>query len=211
MGKIILFTLILLLVGCETVYYDAWEQVGIHKRDILLDRIEATQDAQLESQEQFKEALEQYKAVVNFDGGDLEKHYNRLNAEYEDSEQAAKAISVHIESVADVAEDLFEEWEDELTQIQSRTLRDDSAKKLHDTRYKYQQMVKSMRKAEKSVHPVLTTLRDQVLYLKHNLNARAISALKGELSTINSDVNRLILDMQKSIDEANLFVDRIRT
>lgn len=211
MRKIVLFTLILFVAGCETAYYDAWEQVGIHKRDILVDRIEDTQEAQEETQEQFKDALEQYKAVVNFDGGDLEKLYNKLNAEYEDSEQAAKAISVHIDSVEDVAEDLFEEWEDELAQIQSRTLRDDSAKKLHDTRYKYQQMVKSMRKAEKSVHPVLTTLRDQVLYLKHNLNARAISALKGELSTMNSDVNRLILDMQKSIDEANLFIDRIKT
>lgn len=67
-----------------------------------------------------------------------------------------------------------------------------------------------MRKAEKTVHPVLETLRDQVLYLKHNLNARAISALKGELNTINSDVNKLIVDMQKSIDEANLFIDRIK-
>ena len=211
MRKIVLFTLILLLAGCGAAYYDAWEQVGVHKRDILVDRIEDTQEAQEETQEQFKDTLEQYKAVVNFDGGDREKLYNKLNAEYEDSEQAAKAISVHIDSVEDVAEDLFEEWEDELAQIQNRTLRDDSAKKLHDTRYKYQQMVKSMRKAEKSVHSVLTTLRDQVLYLKHNLNARAISALKGELSTINSEVNRLILDMQKSIDKANLFIDRIKT
>ena len=210
MKKIVLFTLLILLAGCETAYYDAWEQVGVHKRDILVDRIEETQEAQEETQEQFKDALEQYRAVINFDGGNLEKLYNKLNAEYEDSDQAAKAISGHIDGVEDVAEDLFEEWENELAQIQSRTLRDDSAKKLHDTRYKYQQMVKSMRKAEKSVHPVLTTLRDQVLYLKHNLNAQAISALKGELSTINSDVNKLILDMQQSIDEANLFINRIK-
>lgn len=210
MGKIVLVALLLILVGCETAYYNAWEKVGIHKRDILVDRIEDTQEAQEETQEQFKDALAQYRAVVNFEGGDLEKIYNKLNAEYEDSVQAAEAISVHIDSVEDVAEDLFEEWEDELAQIKSRTLREDSARKLHDTRYKYQQMVKSMRKAEKSVHPVLSTLRDQVLYLKHNLNARAISALKGELTTINSDVNRLILEMQKSIDEANLFIDRIK-
>lgn len=210
MRKIVLVALLLILVGCETAYYNAWERVGVHKRDILVDRIEDTQDAQEETQEQFKDALEQYRAVVNFDGGDLEKIYNKLNAEYEDSVQAAEAISVHIEDVEDVAEDLFDEWEDELAQIKNRTLREDSARKLHDTRYKYQQMVKSMRKAEKSVYPVLTTLRDQVLYLKHNLNARAISALKGELTTINSDVNRLILEMQKSIDEANLFIDRIK-
>ena len=210
MKKIILVTLILVLVGCETAYYNAWEKVGIHKRDLLVDRIEDTQDAQEETQEQFKDALEQYRAVVNFDGGDLEKLYNKLNAEYEDSNAAALAIADNIDRVEDVAADLFEEWENELAQIKNSNLRKDSASKLHDTRFKYQQMVNSMRKAEKTVHPVLTTLKDQVLYLKHNLNARAISALKGELNTMNSDVNKLIVNMQKSIDEANLFIDRIK-
>lgn len=210
MKKIILFTLVLILVGCETAYYNAWEKMGVHKRDLLVDRIEDTQEAQEGTQEQFKDALEQYRAVVNFDGGDLEKLYNKLNAEYEDSNRAAEAIAENISRVEDVADDLFGEWEDELALINNRSLRQDSASKLHDTRFKYQQMVTSMRKAEKSVHPVLESLRDQVLYLKHNLNARAISALKGELNTINGDVNKLILNMQKSIDEANLFINRIK-
>lgn len=210
MKKIVFVLLMIMLSGCETAYYNAWEKVGVHKRDLLVDRIEDTQDAQEDTQEQFKDALEQYRAVVNFDGGDLEKLYNKLNSEYEDSETAAQSIADNISRVEDVADDLFEEWENELALIKNRSLRQDSASKLHDTRYKYQQMVKSMRKAEKTVHPVLETLRDQVLYLKHNLNARAISALKGELNTINSDVNKLIVDMQKSIDEANLFIDRIK-
>jgi DNA repair exonuclease SbcCD ATPase subunit len=210
MKKIILVALMLALAGCETAYYNAWEKVGIHKRDLLVDRIEDTQDAQEETQEQFKDALEQYRAVVNFDGGDLEKLYNKLNAEYEDSNAAAMAIADNIDRVEDVAADLFKEWENELAQIKNSNLRKDSASKLHDTRFKYQQMVNSMRKAEKTVHPVLSTLKDQVLYLKHNLNARAISALKGELNTMNSDVNKLIVNMQKSIDEANLFIDRIK-
>ena len=210
MKKIVLFILLLILVGCETAYYNAWEKMGVHKRDLLVDRIEDTQEAQEDTQEQFKDALEQYRAVVNFDGGDLEKLYNKLNAEYEDSKQAAEAIAENISRVEDVADDLFGEWEDELALIKNKSLREDSARKLHDTRFKYQQMIKSMHKAEKTVHPVLETLRDQVLYLKHNLNARAISALKGELNTINSDVNQLIINMQKSIDEANLFIDRIK-
>jgi len=198
------------LLGCESAYYGAWEKVGVHKRDILVDRIEDTRSAQEDAQEQFKDALEQYRAVVNFDGGDLETHYNRLNQEYQDSEKAAAAITERIDGVEDVAEDLFDEWEKELALIENRTLREDSARKLHDTRYKYQHMLKAMRRAEKSIQPVLTAMRDQVLYLKHNLNARAIASLKGELNTISTDVNRLILDMQKSIDESNLFIDRIR-
>lgn len=202
--------LAIVLVGCETAYYSAWEKVGVHKRDILVDRVEDAQEAQEDTQEQFRDALEQYRSVVNFDGGDLEKLYNRLQAEYDDSEAAAATIKKRIEAVEDVAEDLFEEWADEAGQIGNRTLRRDSEQKLRDTKRQYGQLIAAMKRAEKKIYPVLDTLRDQTLYLKHNLNARAISALKGELKTINSDVGQLIQEMQKAIDEADSFIQRIR-
>lgn len=148
--------------------------------------------------------------MVNFDGGNLEKHYNKLNAEYEDSVAAASAISEHIDSVENVAEDLFDEWEEELSQYSSDKLRRSSAKQLHDIRYQDQQLICTMRRAEKSVKPVLSALHDQVLYLKHNLNARAIATLKSEFSTINTDINRLVGEMQKSIDQANAFINQIK-
>jgi hypothetical protein len=67
-----------------------------------------------------------------------------------------------------------------------------------------------MRKAESSIDPVLTTLKDNVLYLKHNLNARAIASLKGELGTVNQDVAALVATMQSAIDESNAFIAELR-
>ena len=58
-----------------------------------------------------------------------------------------------------------------------------------------------MRTVEQRTEPVLSLLRDQVLYLKHNLNARAISSLERERVRIEGDVNRLIAEMQAAIDE----------
>ena len=49
-------------------------------------------------------------------------------------------------------------------------------------------------------------LQDQVLYLKHNLNARAIDGLKGELRTIETNVARLIRDMEASIAQSEAFI-----
>lgn len=200
----------LLLSGCESTYYNAMEKVGIHKRDILIDRIEDTQEAQQEGQEQFKSALEQFKSVVNFDGGELEKVYNRLNDEYEASEKAAESIRDHIDDVESVAEALFEEWQDELEQYSSSSLRRDSQKQLSATKRQYQRLLSSMQRAEKSINPVLTTMKDNVLYLKHNLNARAISSIKGELATINRDVSALLSNMQKAIDESDVFIRQLR-
>jgi hypothetical protein len=208
--KTLLASVLLLLSACESTYYNAMEQVGIHKRDILIDRIEDTQDAQQDGQEQFKSALEQFKSVVNFDGGELEKLYNKLNDEYEYSEKAAESIRDHIDDVESVAEALFDEWEDELEQYSSQSLRRDSQRKLGDTRRQYKNLLASMQRAEQSIDPVLNTMRDQVLYLKHNLNARAIASLKGELATINKDINRLIANMQKAIDESERFIRQLK-
>ena len=66
-----------------------------------------------------------------------------------------------------------------------------------------------MKRAEAKIQPVLTVFNDQVLYLKHNLNAQAISALKGELNAVESDVSALIIAMERSINEANAFIKTI--
>ena len=211
MTRLLLTLLAIGLAGCESTYYDAMEQFGIHKREILIDRIEDAQTAQEEGQEQFKDALEQFQAVVNFDGGDLEVIYNKLNSEYEDSVDAADTIRERIGGVESVAEALFSECETELNEYSSVTLKRDSQRQLQQTRRRFNQLMSSMRNAERTIDPVLASLKDNVLYLKHNLNARAIASLKGELSTVNEDVNTLIEAMQTAINESSAFIDQMKT
>ncbi|GAA4648994.1 DUF2959 domain-containing protein [Kistimonas scapharcae] len=200
----------IMLSGCQSTYYKAMEQVGFHKRDIMVDRIEDTQKSQQEAQEQFQSALDQFRSVVAFDGGDLESVYNRLNDEYESSYSAAEKVRERINSVRDVSDALFDEWEDELSLYSSASLRAESSRKLKDTRRRYDQMMASMVKAEKRMQPVLDALHDQVLYLKHNLNARAIAALKGEFSSIKSDIDKLLQEMQTSIRESQAFINTLK-
>jgi hypothetical protein len=200
----------LMLAGCESTYYSAMEEVGFHKRDILIDRIEAAQEAQVDGQEQFESALQQFKSVANFEGGELEDIYNQLNDEYEKSVDASQNISDRIEKVDHVANALFDEWNDELSQYSSANLRRDSEQKLKATQRRYKNLLSAMRKAEKSITPVLETLRDNTLYLKHNLNARAISSLKGELNTINDNVSTLITAMEKAIQESDTFIKQLK-
>ena len=198
------------LAGCESTYYSAMEEIGIHKRDILIDRLEDAQEAQQDGQEQFKSALEQFKTVVNFDGGNLEKVYDNLADELESSEEAAEDIRSHIDDVDSVANALFDEWREELGEYTNANLRRSSERQLKDTQNRYKRLLSSMRSAEKSIDPVLNTLRDNTLFLKHNLNARAITSLKGELSNVNSDVSSLINAMEKAIQESDTFIKQLK-
>jgi len=63
-----------------------------------------------------------------------------------------------------------------------------------------------MKRAEKKIQPVLSAFKDQVLFLKHNLNAKAIASLQSELVSVESNVASLIKEMGTSIAEANAFI-----
>ncbi len=202
---------LLTLVGCQSAYYSAMEKVGIHKRDILVDRVEDARDSQQHAKEQFKDALERYRSVVEVKGGDLQKRYDALNSEYEASVASARDVRSRIEAVEDVANALFKEWEGELKQYSNASLKSASAKELSRTRTEYRTLIQRMKAAEQRIEPVLSVLRDQVLFLKHNLNARAISALHGEYRSLQGNVDQLLADMQRAIDEADTFIRRLQT
>lgn len=197
------------LTSCQTAYYETMEKFGVHKRDILVDKIEDARDDQQEVQEEFASALEEFTSVVEFNGGDLEKHYDRLNKALERSEAQAADVTASIDDVERVATALFEEWKTELEQYNSADLRRKSEAQLADTRTRYSSLMRAMRNAESKIEPVLVPFRDQILFLKHNLNAQAIASLKNELSSIETDVGALINDMQKSINEANTFINAL--
>ena len=197
---------ILGLSGCSTMYYGTMEKLGVHKRDIMVDRVKAARDTQNEAKQQFLTAMEQFKSVVNFHGGDLEQEYNKLNATLQKSESEAAAVRSRISAVEDVSTALFSEWHSEIKQYSSDTLRKASQRKYDLTRAKYEELIAAMKKAESKLEPALAPLRDQVLFMKHNLNARAIAGLSGELINVQTNVDRLVSEMEVAIAQADTFI-----
>jgi hypothetical protein len=199
-----------MLAACQSAYYEAAEQVGYHKRDILVDRVEDSRDAQQDAEEQFQSALEQLSELTNFDGGDLEDMYEAMEEEYESSREAADEVTARIDAVEHVAEALFAEWQEEIGQYSNARFKADSQAKLQETRRRYDAMIVAMRKSEAKMEPVLTALNDNVLYLKHNLNAKAVAALQVEFQSIERDIEALITEMRKAIASSNAFIESMQ-
>lgn len=199
-----------LLSGCQSAYYSAMESVGIHKREIMVDRVEEANEAQQDAQQQFTSALDALKSLTQFDGGELEDMYNRINDQYEASNDAAEKVSSRIAAIEDVADALFDEWQDELSLYTSSKLKRDSERKLNNTKASYKRMLSAMHRAELKMTPVLNTLRDNTLYLKHNLNAAAIGDLQGEFNTLQRDIERAIGDMENAIAESERFISQLK-
>ncbi|NOT23283.1 MAG: DUF2959 domain-containing protein [Nitrospiraceae bacterium] len=206
-------TLILLLLAipigfsaCDTAYITAMDKMGYAKRDLLSSRVKSARDAQADAKKDIQDALDQFGQVVAYQGGDLEATYKKLKSELQNSEDSAETVRNRIEAVENVADSLFSEWKAELGQYSNGDLRRKSEAKLSQTKARYHDMLAAMKRAEQRIDPVLKPLRDQVLYLKHNLNARALAAMKGELVKVDAQVDQLVREMNRSIAEADKFI-----
>ncbi|MCC6142745.1 MAG: DUF2959 domain-containing protein, partial [Candidatus Hydrogenedentes bacterium] len=197
---------VLPLAGCQTAYYGTMERLGVHKRDILVDRVEEAQSAQEAARDQFVSALDQFRSLVAVEGGELESTYDTLNGELQRSETRADTVHTRIDAIEDVAQALFDEWNQELSQYHDASLRRASEQRLAETQRQYAQLMAAMRRAEDKIEPVLSPMRDQVLFLKHNLNARAIASLETEVDRLNVQVDSLVQDLEHAIAEADAFV-----
>ena len=202
--------LILGATGCSSVYYAAYEKVGVYKRDLLKKRVIEARDDQQVAQKEFKDALTRLKEITSFDGGEAERAYRQLKSEYDACASRAETVRSRIRAVESVASDLFVEWDNENGQISAPSLRAASRQQLADTKRRYEELHAALIKAEQAMAPVLRQFNDYVIYLKHNLNAQAIASLNGESASIQKEINRLLGQMNQAIARADEFVKNMK-
>lgn len=187
-------------------YYTAKESIGEHKRDIVVYQVEQACTSLQETRNEFEDALGKFRSLVNVNESALEHKYNLLNRQYQFCRSKSDSVTDRIRAIEEVSYALFTEWENELNEYTDRNLRHNSKQQLKTAKQNYQRLIKTMRLAEARIQPVLLAFKDQVLYLKHNLNARAISALQHEFIEIGIDISQLIHAMELTIVEASQFV-----
>ncbi|WP_150049743.1 MULTISPECIES: DUF2959 domain-containing protein [Methylomonas] len=191
----------------RTAYYQSRESLlGHHKRDIVVVEVDQACESLKASRDQFVDALEKFKQFAKTDAGPLEQRYQLLRRRYDLCCTKADQVGQRIRAIEQVSEALFAEWEGELELYSNRALRVRSQQQLKKSRAQYGRLLKNLKAAEARMQPVLAAFQDQVLYLKHNLNAHAIAALRHEFVEMGLDISKLVDAMEKTICEASQFV-----
>ena len=199
-----------LATGCNSLYFASMEKLGYAKRDLMVSRIRDANQSQEEAKKQFANALEEFRSVVKFNGGDLEREYHELDAVLKKTESRAADVKNRVTRIEDVADALFSEWKKELKEYQSDELRRRSESKLRESKERYEVMIEAMRKSVARLDPALRPLQDNVLFLKHNLNAKAIGALAGEQAAIEANIDELVRNLDRAIAEGHAFLETIK-
>jgi ElaB/YqjD/DUF883 family membrane-anchored ribosome-binding protein len=192
--------------GCSKAYFSVMEKLGYPKRSLMISSVEDAQKSQQAAKEEFKDALESYRAVLNVKGAKLEEKYKLLRGQLESCEGRARDVSKRISSVEQVSDALLSEWEKEIGQYSNQQFAEASKSQLREAKTKANALISAMKRAESRLNPALQPLRDNVLFLKHNLNARAIAGLNDERIEIEDSVSTLITDLERAISEADRFI-----
>lgn len=195
--------------ACQSAYYKTMSTFGKEKRDILVQRVKDSKKDQEQAKEKLKTTMESFQELTGFQGGNLEKSYKKLNGEYEQAQDKANKLHDRIKSIDQVSSDLFSEWQKEIDQMSNAKLKSQSAALLRDAKQREAVYMKAMAKTEDQMTPVLNSFRDQVLFLKHNLNARAIGSLKGTSAQISTDVTALMKSLDSSMQEADKLISSL--
>lgn len=190
----------------KSAYYNARESIGESKRSIVVYQVEQACLSLQETRDEFQDALERFKTLVNVQDTSLEHRYHQLNRQYQFCRAKSDSVSDRIRAIEEVSNALFAEWEKELNEYSNRALRNSSKQQLKIARQNYSRLIKALHAAEAKIQPVLSAFKDQVLFLKHNLNAHAIAALQHEFIVIAVDISQLIRAMELTIAEASQFV-----
>lgn len=183
--------------------------MGKEKRDLLQSNMKSAQEEQTEVKEKFESTLAKIRSEYSFKEGELEKTYDGLKSDYEESSAQKEDLSDRIDKIEDIADDLFDEWEDEADEFKNQKYRSQSKAKLSKTKKSFSVALKNMRKVESQLEAVLSKFKDRVVFLKHNLNAKMIGNFKTEFKSIEKDMRDLMRDIKVSNDKAQDFIGEL--
>jgi len=209
MGLVAVGVMVVALTGCTSSYYKAMKTFGKEKRDILVSRVKDSKKDQEQAKEQIKTTMQSFQTLTGFQGGALEKNYKKLNRDYEKAADSAQKLHNRIDSIDQVSNDLFKEWQKEIDGMENKKLKAQSGEMLRQSRLNEAGYIKSMRQTEARMTPVITAFRDQVTFLKHNLNARAIGSLKGTTAKMSTDVDVLMISLDSSMAQADSLINSL--
>lgn len=207
-GLIFILGFSVLFASCATTSAQLQKKSGFEKRDALVQRVERARDSQFALGEQVQVAVAELGGVVALQGTDMElkRKFRALVDEVRRCEKEAINVKSRIATLEETAETFLTNWETELAQYTTESIRLSSQETLQATRAKYDTLITAMRAAEGKIEPVLAKLRDHILFLQHDLNVPTITGLKEQVAALRSEVGDLRQELEHSVNSANMFI-----
>jgi len=139
----------------------------------LSRNLESTRDAQKTATDELVASIEAIKAKTGT-GADPGQSYDIARRALATCESRVRAAHNRIRVVETNGQDFFHQWSKENTEYEDRDLKESSRQNRVKLKASFESVIHDMWKADDACRPVLTAIRDQMLFLKHHRNAPAV-------------------------------------
>jgi len=171
------------LSGCSLLGGD--QKNSLNQVDVLLASIQSVQAESGVSKERSHAALEQLVQLTKPEfEGDAAQAYASLVAAIETSQAQAEKLAESVEPMKDAAADVFKQWTKDLEEMHNSRLRAQSRARMEETRKRYEAVVGASAVAQTSLEAFNADLHDHALFLGHDFNRTAVSAIATEVAAL---------------------------
>ncbi len=168
-----------------------------HKRtDEHIEKIERASDEMKDLRKHLDKVFEAYHKTLREGTDKRRSSYNELVKALERCEEKTKELRKRHEEMDKQAEEYFKRWKNSVKDIKNADLEQRSEGRLETTRRRYREVSESWKGMREDYEPVLAELRDQIVYLGHDLNEDAVLSLKEDAAELEELASALFRSME---------------
>lgn len=187
------------------------EPPGVHQTEKLAKKAEKMIDEVEKAQQQVRETLTSYDALLFGNATDLRKPYRALDAELDRCDKRREAVRRRADAARAEATDYFRAWAGSLPLIESADLRARSEARLRDSKARFDGIIDAGLRAAAAYQPFVGRLRDQWTYLGHDLNPSGLESLRPDARKLADEGQSLLVEIDQSLRQAREYVASIRS
>jgi hypothetical protein len=200
---------VLFLTACQSSAPGSLKQASYPGLGALFDRVGDYQVAQQAAAEQFQSVKEQLSPLATA-GGNTQGDSAADLSEYDQTVEAAVAVSATIAAVKQAATATFQQWQTEIDVYTDAQLKADNQAKMGATWQSYQGMMQGVRASETKMNAVLAELNNYVTFLRGSPDASALASYRPNRNVIGSDIDALLLKMKSALGRSNEFIEDVQ-
>ena len=190
---------------------NVWAQgPGVKQTEKLVSKANDTVGSIRAAKQQIKDTLVAYNLLVGNKVEDPKKTYKDLQKGIENTDKKVADVDQKVAAMQKEADLLFADWASNLASISSEELRKRSEERLNETRERYNGILAAGDKAGKVFNPFIASLKDQVVYLGHDLNPSALASLKPDADKLNKEAEVLFKKIDETVDEASGYITSLK-
>ena len=149
-----------------------------------------------------KGMLESYNSIVGGTAKNVQSEYKKLANDLKATDKKIQSASKGMDSLDKQANKLFVQWEKELAEYSSDSMKQKSTDRLEAAKKRYESLGQTLSEASKAFEPLMQNLNDQILFLGRDLSKEAIADLEDEAAELNRQAEDVINTVQGLLAKA---------